>query len=257
MLAHTTKAGCHPILFFVHCCPIARAQVPSTLFGRSLGGCRLTREFRLTVANDKHGPRLPSCSLHCKSHTITSLRRTDYSWHCRTGIHHISVCSILAVRCCVFPLWHRCVVCPVTIQYEILSLLCFGTLTTPHRRNHGLPLACHCINHPGIGHQCTHKTTAIVVSSVRDVAQAMRKRLICLTCLRNAGGRKRTMASLASKYALVNEKVAGWASCIESAVCISSNHSMFSWPTNFTLLLAGADATSQPCMLCPRPHSVH
>jgi hypothetical protein len=55
----------------------------------------LNRESRRTVANDKHGARLPSCLPPCKSHTVTSVRRMDHSSHCCTGIcTTISVCSI-------------------------------------------------------------------------------------------------------------------------------------------------------------------
>ena len=67
---------------------LSLTKVASTPFSRSLGGCRLTLEFRLTVANDKIGAILPSCSPPCKSHTVTSVRLTDYSCHCCTGIHH-------------------------------------------------------------------------------------------------------------------------------------------------------------------------
>jgi len=42
-------------------------QAAPTLFGRSLGGCRLTREYRLTVVNDKHDARRPSCLPPCKT----------------------------------------------------------------------------------------------------------------------------------------------------------------------------------------------
>ena len=45
-------------------------------------------EFRLTVASDKHGALPPSRSPRCKSHTVTSVCRTDYSWHYWTVIHH-------------------------------------------------------------------------------------------------------------------------------------------------------------------------
>jgi hypothetical protein len=64
------------------------------------------------------------------------------------------------------------------------SLLCFGTLTSPHRHNRGLPtLACHWINRPGIGHRRTLKTIAAVGSSAGDMAQAMGQRLIWRPCL--------------------------------------------------------------------------
>ena len=45
-------------------------------------------EFRLTIASDKHGALPPSRSPRCKSHTLTSVFRTDYSWHYWTVIHH-------------------------------------------------------------------------------------------------------------------------------------------------------------------------
>ena len=95
---------------FLLCRPIA--HVPPTLYDRSLGGYRLIREFRLTVSIDKHGTRPPSSSPRCKSHAVTSVHRTDYSWQCCTGIHHHSVYSIYAVKCRVVALWRRQVVRP-------------------------------------------------------------------------------------------------------------------------------------------------
>ena len=43
---------------------------------------------RLIVGNGKHGARPPSCSPRCKSYAVNSVRRSNYSWHCCTGIDH-------------------------------------------------------------------------------------------------------------------------------------------------------------------------
>ena len=77
------------------------------------------------------------------------------------------------------------------------SRLCFSTLTSPHRRNRGLPpLVCHWIYRPGIGHRLTYKTAP------PQEAAEMTSSFVS----RSAGGRNRTTAALASKRALVNEK---------------------------------------------------
>ena len=77
------------------------------------------------------------------------------------------------------------------------SRLCFSTLTSPHRRNRGLPpLVCHWIYRPGIGHRLTYKTAP------PQEAAEMTSSFVS----RSAGDRNRTTAALASKRALVNEK---------------------------------------------------
>jgi len=105
--------------------------------------------------------------------------------------------------------------------------LCFGTLTSHHRTNRGLPLlARHWINRSEIGHQRTHKTTAAVVSSAEpSIRKAVEMTIDSRVMLesrhgagyeeaaditdsfvgRSVGGGKRTTAALASKRTLVND----------------------------------------------------
>ena len=139
-------------------------------------------------------------------------------------------------------------------------LLCFCTLTSPHRHNCGLPpLTCHWIYCPEIGHRwlsmhsqddghCCFLCWAEYLEDSRkwqlthgwcyeEVADMMD-----LFVGQSVGGGKRTTAALALKGTLVNNNgsvgvipCSRWDKYIESAVHTLSTYSMFDWTTNLTL----------------------
>ena len=141
-------------------------------------------------------------------------------------------------------------------------LLCFHTLISPHRHNCGLPpLVCHWINHPEIGHhwllthsqddnRCCFLHWAEYSKDSQNGNQLLKLSagyeeaadMMDLFVGWSAGCGKRPTAALALKGALVNDHgsvdvipCSRWDKYIQSAVHISSTHSMFNWTTNLTL----------------------